>query len=72
MSLLKIPLLLATASGITVGFTPPRPPPKEDERKTYEKAANGEALPTVGSYGLVPFKVSGAQRCFASLLSVYT
>ena len=54
--LLRIPLLLATARGISVGFTPPRAAPEEEERQAFN-AANGEALPTVGSYALVPFKV---------------
>ncbi|KIP01941.1 hypothetical protein PHLGIDRAFT_32380 [Phlebiopsis gigantea 11061_1 CR5-6] len=68
--LLKISLLLATARGISVGFTPPRPSPEEAERKAFA-AANGEALPAVGSYGLVPFKACPplARAPFASVIA---
>ena len=56
--LLKLPLLAATAAGIHAGFTPPRPPPAVEERKTFAETKGTEVLPTVGSWGLVPFKVS--------------
>lgn len=56
--LLKIPLLFATVRAIHIGFTPPQPPPDNEERSTYSASDKREALPTVGSWGLVPFKVS--------------
>lgn len=56
--LLKIPLLITTARAVHLGFTPPQPPPENEERRTYSASDKREALPTVGSWGLVPFKVS--------------